>query len=244
MTQLFIAYSPEAWIRNQNPCDIQYDNRTGITESFGDMVLPTLSKMKYEALDVSFGDKLVTRAEFDGVYNDCLSLYQTKLGLEDANLLDHLLNYDPPEGLRLATAEMMIQGYDNGGDILRMANNIVKLKQSQMNVQKSQQSGRKKELQVYTMSLDDFIANPALSALKFFDFVLPPKVSREHKHNVAEKYEQFYHEKKKKSRHVTHGKSEDTAQLMEYLRHDPTYGRVLSKIALLVETALVDSRNV
>ena len=213
------------------------------------MVLPTLSKNTYEALNVSFGDKLVSPAEFKGILNDCLSLYRTKPGMQRANLLTHLMNYDPPEGLRLATAEIMIQGDDQGGDVLRMANNIIKLKRAQMKVQEEQQKQqqldvKKKELQVLTMSLDDFISNPALSMTQFFEFVLPPDVSRERMHEVAVKYEQFYHEKRKKSRHVTHGKSEDSAQLMEYLRHDPVFGRVLSKIALLVETVLMDSQSV
>jgi len=245
--------TPEPWVRSQNPCDIQHmEKHKGelINETFSDMVLPTLSKMKYESLGVSFGEKLVTRAEFDGVLGDCLSLYQTKPGLENANFLDHLMNYDPPEGLRLATAELMIQGHDNGGDILRMANNIVKFKQVQKYVQKSNEEnpteGRKKEVQVYTMSLDDFIANPSISALKFFDFVLPSNVPRKRKEEVALKYEQYYQEKKKQpkqSRHITDGKSENSVQLKEYLRHNPTFGPPLSKMALLVEAALVDSRN-
>mmetsp|Transcript_37401 Transcript_37401/g.61063 ORF Transcript_37401/g.61063 Transcript_37401/m.61063 type:complete len:132 (-) Transcript_37401:2-397(-) len=131
------------------------------------MVIPTLSKMKYGSLNVSFGgEPLFSRAEFDSITNDCLSLYQTKNNLHEASFLSHLMNYDAPEGLRLATAEMMIQGYDNGGDILRMANNIVKFKQSQMMVRNSLEYQRKKkELRVYTLSLDDFIAQPAASAL-------------------------------------------------------------------------------
>ena len=203
--------------------------------------------MKYGSLNVSFGgEPLFSLAEFNSITNDCLSLYQTKDNLQEASFLSHLMNYDAPEGLRLATAEMMIQGYDNGGDILRMANNIVKFKQSQMMVKNSLGYQRKKkELRVYTLSLDDFIAQPAMSALRFFNFVFEEQtnVSHEQKVAVAQKYGRYYNEKIKKSKHITHGKSGDSVQLKEYLRHDAIFGRPLSKIELLVETALVDSRN-
>ena len=55
-----------------------------------------------------------------------------------------------------------------------------------------------KELQVYTMSLDDFIDNPAMSALKFFDFILEgTDAKQKHKESVAKQYEQYYLKKMK-----------------------------------------------
>ena len=71
----------------------------------------------------------------------------------------------------MATAELTIQGDDNGGDMLRMSNNILKLKQAEKIVQNSWMGGHHKEFQVYTMSLDDFISNPKESALEFLNFV-------------------------------------------------------------------------
>mmetsp|Transcript_24778 Transcript_24778/g.53445 ORF Transcript_24778/g.53445 Transcript_24778/m.53445 type:complete len:273 (+) Transcript_24778:385-1203(+) len=238
--------TPEPWVNDQNPCDIEY-RQAVITESYPEMVLPVLSNMNYESLNLNFSDNnLVTREEFDSIHNDCLSLYQTKDGLEKASYLGHLMNYDPPEGLRLATAQMTIQGYDTGGDILRMANNIIKFKQTHIAVKKAleYQHERKKELHVYTMSLDDFTAQPGISALKFFDFVLDcTDVSQQHKEAVAKKYEEYYYEKQKYDDHITHGKSDNVDQLKEYLRHDPVFGPPLSKIELIVEKTLADSFN-
>ena len=264
---IFVTYcisnnkSPEAWIKSQNPCDTDYKythagkvDKSIPTANYRDFVMPTLSKMSYASNEIAFGGKqLMTREEFEAVRRDCVSLWRTTPELKNKNQLTHLMNYDAPEGLRLATAEMMIQGYDNGGDILRMANNIIKLKQTQVHVQnfndyfQQYQDNLLQELQIYTLSLDDFIVNPRASALKFFDFVLsgPNKtsaVSQKQKEAVATKYEKYYSEKIKRSRHVTHGKSENTEQLKEYLRHEPVFGPPLTKIEMLVKAALEESQ--
>ncbi len=243
-TDHIIQPSPEAWIHHQNPCDIEY-HQDGITDNFADMVVPTLTKMGYSSMNVSFGEPLFAMEDFHNIQNDCLSLYQTREGLQEATLLGHLMNYDAPEGLRLATAEMTIQGFNNGGDILRMANNIVKLRQAQARVTEGPRYKKdRKELRIYTMSLDDFIAQPAQSAYRFFDFVMGARASQMQKEAVANQYEEYYRSKEVKSRHVTHGRSHNTEELKEYLRHDPVYGPPLTKIERLVETALAtDDRS-
>jgi len=180
--------------------------------------------------------------DFEAIRMDCRSLYQTRAGLENANFLDHLMNFDPPEGLRLATAELMIEGFRNGGDLLRMANNIIKLKQAQMKLNASlEYQGR--NIQVYTMSLDNFIAQPAVSALNFFDYVLESSpVSQQRKEEAAYRYWQHYNDKRSISNHITHKNSDDEEQLMEYLRHDDVFGPTLSRIELLVEAALMEGQ--
>ena len=198
---------------------------------------------------------LVTRDEFDAIVQDCKSLYRTNDRLKFSNFLAHLLRYDPPKGLRLATAEMMIQGYDNGGDILRMASNIMKLEQARQFVHRnlvtdpSEKSSYNKELQILTMSLDEFIAHPASSALEFFDFVLGDDTNdnfRRRKEEVARKYEEHYYEKMKTGvKHITHDKARnnDREQLIQYLRNDRVFGPPLHKIELLVESALASRRH-
>jgi len=240
---------PEPWVNKQNPCNIEYAEDT-ITDTYPEMILPTLSKMKYASLNnLEFGGQpLLTRDEFDMITHDCISLYQTEKELKRATLLDHLMNYDAPEGLRLATAEMMVQGYHNGGDILRMANNMVKLKQASMKVASHDNKFQGKELQVYTMSLDDFIERPAEMAYKFFDFVVDDNGTddelRAKKEEVSHRYEQYYLKKMKKgSRHITHGKNRNSEELKEYLRHDPVFGPPMGKIESLVETCLAESRG-
>jgi hypothetical protein len=238
--------SPESWVKDQDPCDIHY-HEGRITDSFADMVLPTLSKTKYESLNLKAGGQFMSRTDFDAIREDCLSLFQRKKFLRNANFLDHLMNYDPPEGLRLATAEMMIQGFNNGGDILRMANNIIKLKQAQVKLNNSPAyQATNRELQIYTMSLDDFISQPTISALNFFNFVLDSSpVPQSRKEDVAYKYWQHYATKMDSGNpnirnHITHNKkSSDKEYLMEYLRQDSVFGPSLSRIELLVEAALM-----
>ena len=234
---------PERWILRQNPCMVTYPNG----ELYADSVLPSLSKRSYETLNINYDGRLVTRAEFEAIANDCESIYQTRKGLESANQFQHLMNLDAPEGLRLATAELTIQGHDNGGDMLRMSNNILKLKQAEKIVQNSWMGGQNKEFQVYTLSLDDFISRPKESAMQFLNFVFDHDerdgVSVKRKEAAAAKYAQGYLDKKEGSRHITDGKSSDKEQLKEYLRHDAVFGPPMKKIERLVETALAESRS-
>jgi hypothetical protein len=248
--------SPEAWVKFQNPCDSQYPKGG----SFADVVLPTLNTK--ESYDEQQQLQIVTRNDFDSIVQDCLSLYRATDRLKHSNFLAHLLRCDPPEGLRLATAEMTIQGYDNGGDILRMASNIRKLDQAQQFIQQQQTAesdpvmkNYNKELQVFTMSLDEFIAQPASSALEFFDFVLgnsPNDLIQRRKEEVALQYENHYYEKfdtevnhvtNDRVSHITHDRNDDREQLMEYLRSDSVFGPPLQKIEALVETTLVSRRQ-
>ena len=225
------------------------------SESYDEMVVPTLSKMKFQSLGLHFpGEQMFTKEDFHAIKDDCLSLYQTEVGMKKANFLTHLRNYDAPEGLRLATAQMMVQGYINGGDILRMANNIVKLKQAQVKVETSAKYKEKKMgLQVYTASLDDFTEHPEMSAYMFLNYIFReyPHVSTERKETVARKYGVYYREKRKnslqyftrgKAMHFTHRKGDDSEGLKEYLRQDAIFGPPLSKIGELVRTALKSSR--
>ena len=241
--------TPESWIQHQNPCDTEYYEQGQYMGNYGDMIAPALSKSSYESLNLQLDGRLLLPKDFDAIRRDCESLYQTKDGLQNANLLTHLLNLDPPEGIRLATSEMMIQGYDNGGDILRMANNIIKLKQAQMKYAQLYQTddvdnnNNNRGLHIYTMSLDDFIARPAESAHRFFDFVLDSKntVLHDRIDTASRSYWQHYNDKKlANSNHITHDKVGDRDQLKEYLRQDSVFGPTLHKIELLVEAALLD----
>lgn len=232
----------EMWITKQNPCMVTYPNG----ELYADYVLPSLSKRSYQSLNINYDSRLILPSEFDAITNDCISLYQKRIGLEHANQFEHLMNLDPPDGLRLSTAELTIQGHENGGDLLRMANNILKLKQAEKIVQNSWMVNNR-EFQVYTLSLDDFITQPGKSALDFLNFVfddnLDAAVTLRQKEAAAMKYEQTYLAKKEGSRHITDGKASNKEQLKEYLRRDPVFGPPIQKIEVLVETALADSRS-
>lgn len=245
--------TPEPWIRHQDPCDIMYPDGF----SFADMVLPAMSFSHYDYLDVDFGDEpLLRTSEFEDILSDCRALYRTQPGLENGTLLDHLLNYDPPEGIRLMTSEMMIQGYDNGGDILRMANNIIKFRQAELTVANTEEyTSRGKSLEVYTMSLDDFILNPERMAHRFLDFVFEgtsaSHVPTKHRKKASKRYRSFYEQKKKFSKHITsgsevkgsrHSKNVDSGELEAYLRNFPPFARPLMKIETLVRSVVESSR--
>lgn len=241
--------SPEAWVKFQNPCDTQYPKGG----SFADMVIP--NTVNVGEIEQQQQRMTVTMEEFNAIVHDCLSFYRTKDRLKRSNFLAHLLRLPPEHGLRLATAEIMIQGYDNGGDILRMASNIMKLEHARQFIQEQQNNAVEdsttnsnyynKELQIYTMSLDEFIAQPASSALEFFNFVLEGDNTndklRRRMEEVARKYEKHYYDKIKTGvDHVTHDKVEtdDREKMMQYLRSDVVFGPPLHKIEMLVENAV------
>ena len=213
------------------------------SEFYADYVLPALK----EQVAFPLPWLVVSRENFDSVTADCRSLFQTTDFLKEANFHHHLLNMNAHDGIRLSTAEMMIQGFENGGDILRMANNMIKFKQAETFVKNSEEfKNKEKSFQVYSLSVDDFIIEPAESFKRFLDFVFDrnsPNVSQRHRQNVAKKYEQYFLEKVLHDVHVTHSKHTDTEELKEFLRQHPVYGPPLSKIELIVNQALTESRG-
>jgi len=90
----------------------------------------------------------------------------------------------------------MTQGV-SGGDILRMANNIIKLRQmtvllQQMNALHHIPAGMEK-IQVLTLSMDDFIVHPEENAKKFLDFFFDDDVMPlTTKKNIVTRYVQDY----------------------------------------------------
>mmetsp|Transcript_19484 Transcript_19484/g.39707 ORF Transcript_19484/g.39707 Transcript_19484/m.39707 type:complete len:260 (+) Transcript_19484:68-847(+) len=230
----------EQWVKWQNPCQVRYGN-DGSGAHFADYVLPALNETDVFPIV----KRPVTRSDFANVANDCRSLFQAKDDLKNANFHEHLMALNPNEGLRLATAELIIQGFQNGGDILRMANNIVRLKQAENVVKYSAYYKQmEKYLSVYTLSLDNFIAEPAKSFNNFLDFLFEGmNVSQKRKEKVAFKYEEYFYKKSAESPHVTWGKSSNRLEQNNYLRNDPIYGPPLRKIEFLVDAALDETRE-
>jgi hypothetical protein len=70
--------------------------------------------------------------DFDKLRTICTSLYQTgdasKESNRPCNYYTHLRHLDPQDALAMATSHMLVQGI-TGEDIVRMANNVVKLDQ-------------------------------------------------------------------------------------------------------------------
>ncbi|KAL7541686.1 hypothetical protein ACHAXR_011693 [Thalassiosira sp. AJA248-18] len=242
--------TPEVWVKKIDPCaeELWFDRQT-----MGDLVGPTLL----------LGEEPILRQDdFESLHKVCTGLYQTGAHeggkSKDWNYYTHLRHLDPKDALSLATSHMMIQG-KSGGDILRMANNMVKLKQVQRledQIRISQHlvpaKGHERMIQVMTLSMAEFMKEPKAATLRFLDFALADASAAEVKERIATEYEQSYFEKVKAGdEHITTDKNiqnglkqnivEEKAMLEEYLRGHELFGRVLGNVEQLVQDALKES---
>ena len=176
--------TPEKWVHEDDPCMTWYESK----ETLASNVLP------------SIGTEEVNDKYFYNIFKMCRSLFQSKSSMWNSTFYEHLLELDPGEGLRLATAQMVAaSGYANrhkaGGDIARMANNIVKLKELQ--------SYMPSEVEVLTLSTEEFITTTANSTMKFLDFVFGANntiISRKKRWEAARLREKQFEKKSGKRR--------------------------------------------
>jgi hypothetical protein len=115
---LQLIYSPEPWVTNHNPCQLEYvDSKLTLKH----LLFPTLSD-----------SGIMKKRDFDRIVKTCRSLFRMSPELKTQSYEGHLHHLDPVDGLRLSTSQMMIRGGGAilipGGDLLRMANNIIKLR--------------------------------------------------------------------------------------------------------------------
>ena len=148
----------------------------------------------------------ITSEQLDDITAMCNSLYRSKsssssfsgINLENATFYEHLVTLKRVDGLRLATAQMVISssvanGHLAGGDILRMGQNILKFENLRMFLSSSSSSSssttslmplemltkKKDNFQLLSLSMDDYIANVRNTTLTFLDFVLGGGGSRD-----------------------------------------------------------------
>ncbi len=198
----------------------------------------------------------ITRDHLDAVVATCRSLFRSKVSLKYATYHQHLLKLDRRDGLRLATAQMIISSsarackdrtdrkcYLAGGDILRMAQNIIKFEN--LRTSTSIPRKRRSKFRVLTTSMEEHIASPGNNTLRFLDFVVggnsSSSVPMELIHEAAMDFERSSTRVKSKAKsdmHVTQGKHDDREALHQYLRDDDVFGPVLIDIEKLVERAL------
>lgn len=187
--------------------------------------------------------------DFRELYERCNFLFQNpdRPQLQNQYLYKHLSELDPSLGVQLSTLHMMTQVV-TGGDITRMASNIVKLNDLKHSVARSNAlhhlaTGNPNDelIQVMSLSTDDFIVDPNGMARRFIDFCFGNTVSDEIKTGIAQHYEQSYMDLKSGS-HVTHTRG-NTDVLKEALRADTLFGRVLCNLENVVEQALAESRG-
>lgn len=242
--------TPESWVKSINPCSPELWREH---ESLATMVSSTLFTGMHPIMQYE---------DFEALHSICTSLFRTASTSQEWSYYTHLRHLDPPtDALALATSHMMIQGI-SGGDILRMANNIVKLNQVQqleervrlsrhdLSSSSSSMTEQPRMIQVLTLSMDDFMSQPRETTLRFLDFALHDTVPREMKDKLVMQYEQSYNEKLNDAgdfhitanKVVTNGQELDLVQRkeewMQYLRGHELFGRVLGNIELLVNDAL------
>ncbi|KAL7544488.1 hypothetical protein ACHAWF_007867, partial [Thalassiosira exigua] len=221
--------SPEIWVHVDLPCQTKYPG--GI--SLASKVLPALE-----------GRTNITMRQLDDVASVCKSLWRTKGSLHNATFYEHLLELDRWDGLRLATAQMIVassRANQNraGGDVLRMANNVVKFEN--LRTSPSIPRGQRDRLRLLTVSMDDYIVSTKNATMEFLDFVLgrnDSAVSSRLRRKVAKRASKG----REKTSHVTTGKHKSKDKLRRQLQDDPVFGPILSEVELLVDEAVKKSK--
>jgi hypothetical protein len=233
--------TPEDWIEDVVPCEPELFYR----EEFDQLILPTLSTTV---------PPIMTKDDVTSIHTICQSMYQTQSALKTANFFEHLLHLDPHSGLELATILQLTQPKGSlmgGGDIPRMANNIIKLKQAQSVVDKARalhhvakpQNPHEEMIQVLTLSTASFIHQPKDTTLRLLEFAFGNAVSSEIKEGIAREYERRYLEKMHSDAHESHvtHTNINTEIFRNFLTQDRVFGKVLGSIAGLVDEALRES---
>lgn len=241
--------TPELWVKNVDPCaeELWFD-----TQSLGDLVGPTLLLGEHP---------IMKHDDFEALHQECMRLYRTRPKTKEWSYYTHLRHLDPRSALSLATTHMMGQG-KSGGDILRMANNMVKLRQVQHledQIRISQHllpaEPHERMIQVMTLSMQEFTEQPKMATLRFLDFALGDASPPEVKEKIATEYEHSYMEKLKKGdEHITQDKAiwnghqqniVDKKEMLErYLRGHELFGRVLGNVERVVNEELKASGGV
>mmetsp|Transcript_5715 Transcript_5715/g.14275 ORF Transcript_5715/g.14275 Transcript_5715/m.14275 type:complete len:534 (+) Transcript_5715:207-1808(+) len=227
--------TPEPWVHTDDPCHDLYNG----TESLSSFIVPTLASWTNSTTNKA---PKIMQTQMDDIVAMCKSLYQNDAKMEKATFYEHLLKLKRNDGLRLATAQMTIASGDAnnhlaGGDLLRMANNIVKFR----TLQQSSQS----KVHLLTLSMDDFIKNTTDGTLKFLDFVFGENneaITDELRRKAALKQELKYETQKQKGKHVTQEDSKKSNRIKKSLRDmlkmDKHFGPILNLTEILVNEAL------
>jgi hypothetical protein len=235
-----VLHSPESWVTTHDPCKIQYvDSKLTLKH----LLFPTLSD-----------SGIMKRKEFDRISKICRLLYQTSQELKTQAYEGHLHQLDPVEGLRLSTSQMMIRGGGEilvpGGDLLRMANTMIKLRELQRYLDNREDKSHRFTL--VTVSMDDFISDPEAFTAKYLNFMLGnnshlicPGMNCQSKIKMIAKSfgKKYAMMKESGSSHVTTGLHTEKDLMKNVLKMDPYFGPILDRIQILVNEELHKSND-
>lgn len=137
----------------------------------------------------------------------------------------------------MVAASSMANGYLAGGDVLRMANNLIRFKRLQ------EASTPDNKIEVYTVTMGDFIHNMANGTYDLFNFIVGQEDTTIPKEKLweASMMQEAKYAKKKDRAHVTQTNEEDQrvkSELKERLRVDPYLSFILNVTEQLVNEAL------
>lgn len=229
--------TPEVWVHKDDPCHHLYKNGASLSSH----IMPTLASWANGTSEAPDATQEQLNAMADQILEMCQSLYQKKKTLRNATFYEHLLKLSDRDGLRLATAQMIIASseanqYLAGGDILRMANNVVKFQSLQQLPQSN--------VQLLTVSMDDFIKNTKEGTMEFLDFVFGEKdnaITKEMRLEAAQRQEEKYLKLKKRgsSKHLTQDEKKGKRKALRgMLKMDQRLGPILNLTEILVNEAL------
>ncbi len=222
----------ENWMKRTNPCAV-IDKSAAI---YAQLFMNTLTT-------TPGAYRLIEYDDFPIIQSMCHRMYNNQL--HGPGFYMHLLNLPPTEGLILATTYLLL---GHGGDILRMANNIIKLRQlvtleqkilhlQQHSLRQFRKNESKRKVQVLTMSMDHFILHPKAATIQFLDFISSKddggvRLSTQEKEEIATRYEQMYYEK------VTAGDEHITSLLSKNSDEEESTEVVMSESSMKLETSL------
>eukprot|EP00804_Cyclotella_cryptica_P014440 CCRYP_004778-RA/>CCRYP_004778-RA protein AED:0.14 eAED:0.14 QI:194/1/1/1/0/0/2/257/553 len=228
--------TPEAWVTEDcSPCDTTYyDLYSNPTNGSAlDLMLPTLTT--------------ISQSQIDDVISLCRSIFQNPDNgpeLLDAPLYNHLTKLKQYDALRLSTSRQIIGGDrlgHAGQDILRMANNVVKLHQLIesreiiFSPSLSTDVVTHNHIQVLTMKTAQWNLDPYGSMMTALNFVFGESISQQRKVSLATQYNDLYEMKALDSdrKHITSNQDvvrEQKQKLLELLKEDDVLGPVLGKV--------------
>eukprot|EP00985_Skeletonema_marinoi_P033188 scaffold40695_cov336-Skeletonema_marinoi.AAC.3 len=240
----------EPWVMTAQPCA---EEKFFGVQSYPELLLPTFLEQQDVMGGVGLDNPLMYPEDFKALSERCHALYQNsfnRAGSEKWNYYNHLRHLDPTQGLELATIQMCSSGI-NGGDLLRMANNIIKLKEIEQQLAQEDCTGTGvpcgERIHTLTLSLDWFIQDPYGMTIRFLDFALGNAITKGEKIRIAQRYRQSYYRKVSGGdSHITKGKNVETPKghivdpvlLENMLRGHELLGRVLGNVERVVDDAL------
>ena len=229
---------PERWVK-KTKLDICSPELWYDRQSLGDLVEPTL---------LQGSEPIMQYTDFQTIHNTCTNLSRATDESKSLSYYSHLKKLPPEQAIELSTTHFMTQGKTDG-DLLRLSNNIIKLRQVQQmedQIRLSQHllsnDMNEKMIQVMTMSMEEFQDEPRESILRYINFALEDLLPLEVKEGIASIFAESYTKRIKAATGANDLEKKSASEA--YLRNHELFGRVLGNIERLIDGALRESSGI